>query len=122
MTNEILIPLAVELRHDPSIGKIRERAAVNAEQIVNLQNRLESGVVMRFGEEMPMKESQVLRREDLLPHLEASLLYDLETLKSVAVSERRYGNDNAHVAFHIPDTFQVRSDRARRFRNLRSNS
>lgn len=122
MINEILIPLAVELRKDPYIGKIRERAAFNAGQMVNIQNRLDSGVIIRFGEEVSLTDSQVQRRKDLLPHLEASLLYDLETLKGIAVRERRYGNENTPVNVQIPDSFQVSDQSTRRFNHLRSNS
>lgn len=121
MSQEILIPLVVELSSSDYVKDARERAAANADIISNLKSRLDSGVVRKWGMELPMFPVQIQRREELLPHLEESLLYDLETIKLEAWHLRHYEHQDAQVGMKIPDELLVKSQGSKRVKELRAN-
>lgn len=90
MPKEYLLPITIELPDFKGLRKTRATAAINAQQIQNLQERLASGVIRRFGEDRPLSPRQIERRETHLKVLEERVDVDVRYLQRV-LSKTRIG-------------------------------
>jgi len=63
MLKEQLLPIAIEFTPLEYFREMRVVAAANEQQAENLQARLQSGVIKRFGKDFPLTPRQRLRRE-----------------------------------------------------------
>lgn len=81
MAREIMLPIAIELPENKFLHGLRRDAAVNEEQVDNLQRRLDSGTIMRFGEEYLLTTRQRGRREQQRMYLSLLVQEDVSFIR-----------------------------------------
>jgi len=83
MPRETLLPIYIEFCHSENVKETRVLAAINEEQVENLENRLKSGVMMRFGIEYQMSARQRERREERVRVLKGRVDEDVGYIRNM---------------------------------------
>ena len=83
MLKEQLLPISIELSSHKGLRKLRAIAAINEQQIENLQHRLAIGTIRRFGEDRQLTPRQRQRREAIIKVLDERVREDVAYIRRV---------------------------------------